>query len=267
LAIPQVADYFATHKAGGTCDENHNATCPDGVAAQGSLRHLSAVTPSLHDSAQSRALSEILRSLLPATPGQAVQVRQVFAPLALRGSALLAVLVALPFCLPVPLIGLSTPFGLLAGFFGFRLALGLPPWLPQSWLDRSVPYETLRSLVTHGGNFAEKIERVLHPRLMFLAEGTSVRIVCGLLMVWMAALLSLPIPIPGTNILPALPIVLLGLGLMERDGVFILAGYLLAGLASVVFASLAGTFWVVVQQTLEHLPTFLHQVFNTFPGN
>jgi hypothetical protein len=42
----------------------------------------------------------------------------------------------------------------------------------------------------------------------------------------MALLLLLPLPIPFTNVLPALPIVLITLGMMERDGAFIAAGYL-----------------------------------------
>jgi hypothetical protein len=47
----------------------------------------------------------------------------------------------------------------------------------------------------------------------------------GLAIFVTAGILSLPVPIPASNIVPSLAIVFLALGVMEEDGVCILMGY------------------------------------------
>lgn len=82
-----------------------------------------------------RAFSAELRYLAsqfgerPATLGALLAATQG------RGIDLLLLLLALPFLTPIPLLGLSTPFGLVVGLIGMRLAVGRRPWLPQRLLD------------------------------------------------------------------------------------------------------------------------------------
>lgn len=52
-------------------------------------------------------------------------------------------------------------------------------------------------------------------------------------------LLLLPVPVPFTNTLPALTVILLAAGAMERDGVFFLAGCGLFALTASYFGLLA----------------------------
>ena len=56
-----------------------------------------------------------------------------------RGFDLLLVLICLPFLTPIPLLGLSTPFGLVVFLIGARLAFGRHPWLPRRLLERELP--------------------------------------------------------------------------------------------------------------------------------
>ena len=56
-----------------------------------------------------------------------------------RGFNLLLLLIGLPFLTPIPLPGLSTPFGLVVLVIGARLALGRRPWLPEKLLRRELP--------------------------------------------------------------------------------------------------------------------------------
>jgi hypothetical protein len=53
-----------------------------------------------------------------------------------------------------------------------------------------------------------------------------------------AALLLLPLPIPFSNTIPAWGVMLVAGGLLERDGCFILAGYVATVLAVGYFAVL-----------------------------
>jgi hypothetical protein len=63
----------------------------------------------------------------------------------------------------------------------------------------------------------------------------------ALLMVWLAALLMLPLPVPFTNSLPGYSIIVVSACLMERDGRVIFVGYLISLAASVyVMAALVG---------------------------
>jgi hypothetical protein len=60
---------------------------------------------------------------------------------------------------------------------------------------------------------------------------------------WDAFLMSLPLPIPLTNLLPAYTILFLAIGLLELDGLFILIGYGMTVATTIFFASIAGTIW------------------------
>ena len=51
-------------------------------------------------------------------------------------------------------------------------------------------------------------------------------------------MLLLPLPIPFSNILPAFSVLLFSAGLLERDGVFILAGYIVFFCAVAFFVGL-----------------------------
>ena len=178
--------------------------------------------------------------LLPQEPGQGVTVGRVFEVLAGRGYAILIIILALPFCLPIPLIAMSPFFGLLLVLFGGRLAMGLKPWLPERMLEKEIPYPTIFGIVAHGKRVARRLEPILHPRWLWLSCPEMLRI-HGLTVAYLSLLLSLPLPIPFTNAIPAIGIVLVALGMLERDGVFIFCGYLMTAVCSFVFGLI---FWL-----------------------
>jgi hypothetical protein len=70
-----------------------------------------------------------------------------------------------------------------------------------------------------------KLEKVSKPRLTMLAH-RSVGWLNGLALLSLAFLLALPIPIPWNNVPPAIFLVLMAVGLLERDGVLVLVGHL-----------------------------------------
>lgn len=194
-----------------------------------------------------RTLSEDLRSLLPPEPGKSVPLQHIFSVMVGRGFALLILIFGMPFLLPVPLPGLSVPFGVVIALFGLRLCLAQKPWLPQFLLKTKIHYGTLSMLVDKGIWLAKKVEKVLKPRLLFLSAGEFHFRVHGVMFICMGILLALPLP-PGTNFPPALSIVLLCLGMMERDGYFILASYLVGFLTAILFALLfAGAYWIILE--------------------
>ena len=67
--------------------------------------------------------------------------------------------------------------------------------------------------------------------------------ITGACLAWDALLMSLPLPIPLTNLVPAYAILFLAIGLLEFDGLFILIGYGMTVATTIFFASIAGTIW------------------------
>jgi hypothetical protein len=65
--------------------------------------------------------------------------------------------------------------------------------------------------------------------------------------------MSLPLPIPLTNLVPAYTILLLAIGLLEFDGLFILIGYGMTVTTTIFFASIAGTIWQLASHWFQIL--------------
>lgn len=147
-------------------------------------------------------------------------------------------LLVLPFCLPLPVPGLSTAFGLTLAFLGLRQTLGQGPWLPRAIAEKQLPGNAFSALLFRALPPLRKLERLAKPRLPWLSESRAARRAHGVAILIMALLLSLPVPLPFTNFVPALAVALLALGEMERDGGWILVGYLVAGAALLLFALL-----------------------------
>lgn len=212
------------------------------------LAHFSKVVT--REGKLSRDLKKILEKKTEATYLTVGQLRKVLKG---RGFALLIILFALPFLLPLPLPGLSTPFGLAIAFLGFRMALGKRPWFPERIQHIKIYYSTLEKIVAKAIRVAIFLEKVIKPRLSWMRHRGLARLIGFVIMV-NGLLLCLPLPFPLTNSIPALAIILLTLGRIERDGVFTLAGG---------FVSLLGAgyimFWLQLGKAgLESLAKFWH---------
>lgn len=155
-----------------------------------------------------------------------------------RGFNIILILMALPFCTPIPLPGLSTPFGFALMIFGLRIVVRKRPWLPEKLLTRKIPYATLNRIIGAALRAAYYLEKILHPRLRFFHRWNSFGVLNGLIITSNAFLLMLPLPIPFTNTLPALSILLIAAGMMEEDGAAIVGGYLTAVATWVYFVFL-----------------------------
>jgi hypothetical protein len=156
-----------------------------------------------------------------------------------RGFHLLLVLICLPFLTPIPLPGLSTPFGFVVFLIGTRLALGRRPWLPRRLMERELPSGFITKLLGAATRIVRWLEVLLRPRWRFLHEQVLFRRVSGVLIMISGLLLLLPLPVPMSNTLPALTVVLLACAAMERDGLFFVAGCVVFVVAAAFFGALA----------------------------
>lgn len=198
-----------------------------------------------------RKLSEELADLRQRCAARPVTLREVIYALRGRSYLLLLILLALPFITPIPLPGLSTPFGMAIAFIAMRLALGQKPWLPMRLQRKELPSGFFAKVFTVAARAIRLLEKFLRPRLAALS-GSAVLLQLHAFVILLAAfVLLLPLPIPFTNTFPAWVILIMAGGLLERDGVFILAGY-------VVFA-LGVLYFVVLGEAATHLVEALLQ--------
>lgn len=167
-----------------------------------------------------------------------VKFGEVVALMKWRGFPIFLILFSLPFCLPVQIPGTSTPFGIALAFMGLRVAFGKKMWWPKSWLEKDVPHETLNKIIDVALKYNAKVHRYIYPRLTVLIENPIIHRVHGILAFMLACLLAMPIPIPFTNLMSAFPLLILGLGLLEDDGLLIIIAYLWAFLTFGFFIGL-----------------------------
>jgi hypothetical protein len=159
-----------------------------------------------------------------------------------RGSAMLLILLALPFCF-IAIPGLSTPFGIAICLIGAGIVIGREPWLPRFIMRRRLSAVRSNQLLTGAIKVARKLEKFARPRLSFLHTGPTMLRLVGLGIVIAGLGLMLPLPIPFSNNIPAWAVVLLAIGMMEKDGLFVLFGHLTA-IVSWVFIGLTSVFAV-----------------------
>lgn len=142
-----------------------------------------------------------------------------------EGEALLILCLVsiLPFLQPIPIPGLSSILGLIVLLQGLGLMLWSKPLLTKKMRTLIITherFETIYKAAKKFSSFTSKISAFKHP----MTNTRVSHILCGIAIVLSAAFLSLPLPIPFSNLIPALSIFLICIGLLEEDLVLILIG-------------------------------------------
>lgn len=122
--------------------------------------------------------------------------------------------------------GVSTVIGLPLLLLCWNMVMGrrrlaLPRWLGNKSLDHTLLAQGMIKRL----ELVHRIEKVLRPRLRVLCTKTFLRL-SGLVGIFCSIVLSLPIPL--MNFPPTLAVFLIALGVLGRDGLMILAGYVVA---------------------------------------
>ncbi|MET0288148.1 MAG: exopolysaccharide biosynthesis protein [Pseudoxanthomonas sp.] len=189
---------------------------------------------------------EVLDQLAAGDPEARIPLGEVMADLQQSAFGMLLFIAVLPSFLPVPGLagGISGPLVMLVGA---QLLVGLrKPWIPRFIAVRG-PH---RSSIVRFGNLMARplgwLEKVVRPRLETVLDNRLLGAVTGLLLVALGLLLALPIPF--TNYLFGVLLLLFVFALLERDGLLMLLAWLVGTIATVVFGFLSGN---LVQMTLD----------------
>lgn len=200
------------------------------------------------------SLADRLRLVRNDLPERGVTLAELRDLVGEDGLMLLTAFLTLVFMVPVSIPGVSTVFGAGILLIGVSRLFGQTLWLPSSIARRVVSGEKIRAAFDRGLVWFQRLERVSRPRrLKWLTEGRVVSTVNNLGLVLGAVLLMMPFGlIPLSNTLPAIALLLLAIGTLQRDGVSILLGHVMNVVTMAYFALLIGGGGVLIQQVLLH---------------
>lgn len=189
-------------------------------------------------------LSEALAATAAGLPAGTVTLRELLAHVGEQGLLVFSAILAMPFLIPVGLPFMSTVLGLPMLLIGIAVILGRLPWLPERLLARTLPSDKVRHVLERGQRIALRFEHLVRPRLLALTGSPVVNAVHGFVLVVVVLLLMAPLPlVPFANTLPGVAIMLLCLGIAERDGIMVVAGYVVSAISTVY---IVGLLWFVV---------------------
>jgi hypothetical protein len=187
--------------------------------------------------APTRRTSEILRQILADNPQDMISVEQIVNSLGTSSFGTSLMVFSIPEVIPIPVPGLSAVVALPTGLLGAQMIMGNGEIrLPKALLKRSVPRKAFAAAVKTILPFLERAEKKVRPRWQWATSPAAKRFLGALIFV-LACVIALPIPM--TNMPPAIAIFIIALGLVERDGKLIALGVAL-GLASI--ALIGGAF-------------------------
>lgn len=179
---------------------------------------------------------EILEKRVEAGP---VSLNEIVDLLGARGHLILILFVGLPFMQPIPLPGLSTPLGLLVLILSVLNYLGRPPWIPQKFKAKTFRKDQLLGSLRVAERIWGLLEKILEPRWKILFNHPFFRFFNTLVLCSQALLLMLPLPVPFSNNIPAIVIVINALGELEEDGFVVLLSYVFLAGSLAFFSGLA----------------------------
>ena len=186
-----------------------------------------------------RKLSAALRALSDSLPPGKVSLRHLLEAMGEQGLLMLCALLTLPFMIPLSIPGVSTVFGVAILSIGVGVTLNRVPWMPERILERPLTTDSLKQAFEKGFRVVARFEHVVRPRWLWVTSTGAIRFTHGLGLILAALLLMLPFGlVPFSNTLPALAALLIALGLLERDGLFVVAGHAVNVAAIVYFGFL-----------------------------
>lgn len=212
-------------------------------------------------------LSEALATARDSVEGDRVTLRGLLDLVGEQGLLVFCAVLAMPFLVPVSLPFTSTALGLPMLLVGIAVTLDRVPWLPDRLLDYALPGAVVQSVLARAARAADRFEHLVRPRLLGLTDTPAWNWVNGAVLVVAVLLLMAPLPfVPLINTLPAAAVILLSLGMAERDGVVILVGYAVTLLSLVYVAAvlwLAATAGRNAGDIIDLLKEFIGRIAGT----
>lgn len=198
-------------------------------------------------------LKRILSKLHKTIPPEGTHLGFLFEKLTDKAYFIFVLLLCVPFIQPVPLPGVSTVIGLLISLLGLYIAFkqGKPPHLPHRIFNKHISYHSIDKLLHQTVKVLTWLEKKIKPKAPWKKNKHTYFIIHGLWIAFNGFLLSLPLPIPFSNSLPAWSCLLMALAHIEENESLLWIAYGLASVTILFFAIVFGFFyesfeWIVI---------------------
>lgn len=202
--------------------------------------------------AEDTQLSGVLSAIAGDASKERLAVGDLLEGFGNRAYGMLIFIFAAPNAIPIPLPGLSAVLGAPLLLLAWQFMWGRPrPWFPERICRRSIGREEFARMVGRVLPWLRRLERLVRPRLLWVTSPVGKRLtgVAGCVFA-----LSIFLPLPFGNMLPGLGLAFVALGLLERDGVAVLAGMVVGTLGLMLVAAallgLTAGAYLLVQETL-----------------
>jgi hypothetical protein len=144
--------------------------------------------------------------------------------------------------------GVSIVAGVLLMIPAFQMLAGhAAPVFPRRIAAHPLPTRHLAALVQRAVPVLRYLEKVIHPRWPTPFEPTK-RLIGAVVVILSASLVFIPIPL--SNVIPALVIALIALAYLEEDGLLLAIGMLNAGVVvmvelAAIWETIRGAKWII----------------------
>ncbi len=200
--------------------------------------------PDVPDDAEDVAVASVaLQALVDAAPGEYLTLAWLLGRLRRRSFGMIILLLAVVALAP----GICNIAGILLIIAAAQMVLGrAAPAFPGRIAARQLPTRHLAMLVRRVVPVLRRLETMVHPRWP-VAMALCLR--AGGIAIMLLGLSMSTIPIPLSNVAPAVAIGLIALAMLEQDGLLLvgalaLSAVMLLGLGFVVWQAVAGAAWI-----------------------
>ncbi len=186
--------------------------------------------------------SQDIKVLLKRLAEKSLSLGDILAETSERGFCLVIALLVLPFLFPMP-PGLTGPFGGACLLLSVQMIFGRrTPWLPQKIAKYRFPRSFALALLKNLRQVTRLVEKIARPRWFRIAENPYIWRLNGFCISWLTLLLISPVPL--TNPIPTIGILILTVATIESDGLLMCIGYLFTALTTLFFGFIAYAIWV-----------------------
>jgi hypothetical protein len=198
-------------------------------------------------------LSEKVKKIISKIPDKNLTLSEIVNLLGNDGLLLFAALLSIIFLIPVSIPGFSTVFGAIIFFIGISNLLNKILWLPNTIKTKTFPAEKLRNALNKGLKWFHFLEKISKPhRISLLISNKIARKINSFSILFGSVLLMLPFGLmPFSNTLPAITILFLSVGILQKDGIIIILGYFSILGSLIYFGLFFSTIIIAFKQILE----------------
>lgn len=161
----------------------------------------------------------------------------------------ITILTFIPTPAPIPII--SSLISILCMILSFQIMINKNKiFLPKFFKNLSIKRKTLNKIIKIINPYLIKLESITKKRMLFISSGN--RLILLNIFLFLLSL-NLFIPLPITNMIPAIAIIIIIFGILNIDGLFVLIGLLIGILSFLITARLLIFYKYLIERVIINI--------------